>query len=135
MHTSRTAQLLIALCLAGVYTHCMAAPNDMCRTMCRSEQDQCIKDIVKSGWLESARRLLENHSSKWRSSNDNPSDTTSWLQQRHEKNLNDKAASNEQKMQCDTHYVQCTQSCISAAAIAVPQGAASAPFMNPSPPQ
>ena len=123
------------MCLSGFCAHCIAAPNDMCRTMCRSEQDQCVKDIVKSGWLESARRLFENHSSIWRSRNDNPSDTTSWLQQRHEKNLSDKVSSNEQKMQCDTHYLQCTQSCIGAAAIAAPQAPASTPFMSPSTPQ
>ena len=135
MHTSRNIQLLVTLCLVGFSTHCLAAPNYMCSTMCRSEQDQCVKDIVKSGWLESARHFFENHSSIWRSRHENTSDATNWLQQRHEKNLNDKATSNEQKMQCDTHYFQCTQSCISAAAIAVPQGAASAPSMNPSPPQ
>ena len=107
----------------------------MCRTMCRSEQDQCVKDIVKSGWLESTRHFFENHISIWRSRNDNPSDTTSWLQQRHEKNLSDKVSSNEQKMQCDTHYLQCTQSCIDAAAIAAPQAPTSTPFMSSSTPQ
>jgi hypothetical protein len=132
---SRDFQRLLTLCLCGFTALCLAAPTDMCRTLCANEKEQCVKAIVKSGWLESARLFFENHSSMWRSRNDSTTDATSWLQQRHEKSMSDKTTSNQQKLRCDSQYLQCAQSCTGAAGSMAPQEAASGPYLTPLTPQ
>ncbi len=109
----------------------MAQQVGMCRHMCNSEKTQCVKDIGRPGWLESARIFLFNRSSLWRSQPENTSDSASWLQQRQDKYSQDKNEALEQKQQCDNSYLQCTTACLDPATSAAPQAPASGPF-NPS---
>jgi hypothetical protein len=131
----RALPLLVTLCLSGFAAHGLATPTDVCRSLCAKDKDQCVKAIVTSGWLESARLFFENHSNAWRSRNESSSDATGWLQQRHEKNMRDKAISNEQKLQCDSQYLHCAQSCSDAAGSVAPQIPASGPYLTPLTPQ
>jgi len=131
----RALSLLLTLCLSGFASHCLATPTDVCRSLCGKDKDQCVKAIAPSGWLQSARLFFENHSNAWRSRNESSSDATAWLQQRHETNMRDKTISNEQKLQCDSQYLHCAQSCGGAAGNVAPQNPAPDPYLTPLTPQ
>ena len=123
--------LCMALSLLCAGTISMAQQIGVCRPMCNAEKAQCIKDIARPMWLESARMFLDKNFSIWRNRDENNSDSGTWLQQRQDKYRNEKNLASEQKQQCDSNYLQCTMACLDPATNAGPQAPASAP-LNPS---
>ena len=119
---------LLLSCAAHV---AMAQQIGMCRHMCNAEKTQCLKDIARPMWLESARMFLDKNLNFWRNREDSSADSGSWLQQRQDKSRNDKNVAQEQKQQCDSNYLQCTLTCAEPGTAAAPQAAASGP-VNPS---
>ena len=109
----------------------MAQQIGMCRPMCNAEKTQCLKEITRPMWLESARMFLDKNITLWRNRDENNTDSGAWLRQRQDKYQNEKNLATEQKQQCDNNYLQCTMACADPAANAAPQAPASAP-LNPS---
>ena len=131
MLLQKAVGLSIALWLLCASAVSMGQQIAMCRHMCSAEKAQCVKEIARPMWLESARMFLDKNFSLWRKRDENNSDSGAWLQQRQEKNSSEKNLSMEQKQQCDSSYLQCTMACLDPATNAGPQAPASAPF-NPS---
>ena len=102
----------------------------MCRHLCNTEKNQCVKDIAKPMWLETARMFFDKNLSLWRNREESSADSGFWLQQRQDKSRNDKNVAQEQKQQCDSNYLQCSLACADPAANAAPQAPASGP-LNP----
>ena len=121
----------VTLWLICAGTVAMAQQIGMCRHMCNNEKTQCVKDITRPMWLESARIFLDKKLSLWRSRDENNTDSGAWLQQRQDKYRQEKNLAMEQKQQCDDSYVHCTMACADPAASATPQVPAAAP-LNPS---
>jgi hypothetical protein len=111
----------MTLLLSSAANLAVAQQIGMCRQMCNVEKTQCVKDIARPLWLESARMFLDKNITLWRNR----------LRQRQDKYQNEKNLATEQKQQCDHNYLQCTMACADPAANAVPQAPASAP-LNPS---
>lgn len=119
---------LLLSCAAQV---AMAQQIGMCRHMCNVEKTQCLKDITRPMWLESARMFLDKNITLWRNRDENNTDSGAWLQQRQDKYRNEKNLAMEQKQQCDSNYLQCTMACADPGANAATQAPASGP-LNPS---
>ena len=122
---------LVVLWLLCAGSAAMAQQIGMCRHLCNTEKTQCVKDIARPMWLESARMFLDKNITLWRNRDENNVDSGSWLQQRQDKYRHEKNLAMEQKQQCDSNYLQCTMACADPSANAVPQAPASGP-LNPS---
>ena len=122
----------MTLLLSSAARMAMAQQIGMCRHMCNAEKTQCVKDIARPMWLETARLFLDKNLSLFRSRDDSNSDSGAWLQQRQDKYRNEKYIAQEQKQQCDDNYLQCTIACADPGANAAPQVPASGPLLNPS---
>ena len=130
MLQKRVGQLVV-LWLLCAGSAAMAQQIGICRHLCNTEKTQCVKDIARPMWLESARMFLDKNITLWRNRDENNVDSGSWLQQRQDKYQNEKNLATEQKQQCDSNYLQCTMACADPAANAAPQAPASGP-LNPS---
>ena len=120
----------VALWLLCSGSAAMAQQIGMCRHLCNTEKTQCVKDIARPMWLESARMFLDKSTTLWRNRDENNVDSRSWLQQRQDKYRSEQNLAMEQKQQCDNHYLQCTMACADPAANTAPQAPASSP-VNP----
>ncbi len=130
MLLQKVVGLGVALWLFCSGSAAMAQQIGMCRPMCNAEKTQCLKEITRPMWLESARMFLDKNITLWRNRDENNVDSGSWLQQRQDKYRNDKNLTMEQKQQCDNNYLQCTMACADPATNAAPQAPASSP-VNP----
>jgi len=112
--------LLLSLCAVALTNVATAQEADACRSLCRSEKAQCVKNKGPNAWLSATTLFFRDSLSAWRQRSGTLSDASQWLQQRSDNNTDLKSATQELQQQCDNQFMQCALTCTDSAVPAAP---------------
>ena len=112
--------LLLSLCAMALTNVATAQEADACRSLCRSEKAQCVKNKGPNAWLSATTLFFRDSLSAWRQRSGTLSDASQWLQQRSDNNTDLKSATQELQQQCDNQFMQCALTCTDSAVPAAP---------------
>jgi hypothetical protein len=112
--------LLLSLCAVALTNVATAQEADACRSLCRSEKAQCVKNKGPNAWLTATTLFFRDSLSAWRQRSGTLSDASQWLQQRSDNNTDLKSANQELQQQCENQFMQCALTCTASAVPAAP---------------